>query len=396
LIDQAGDGDRPVEKREMNPQLPEPVGQLAGEMAPVERHEATKVAVPEPPPQRPPHALTTQEIVARSESSVALIKGRAGSGTGFLVRPGILATNAHVIANEPVRGLNVHFPSAPAEIRGPFSAQLQYKDARRDLALLSVATHQPALELSRSYVFKRGEDVTIIGSPGLGDVVLPNAVSRGVMSTEIQLEGQRFYQLGAAVNPGNSGGPAFNDLGQVIGIVTAKAAKQESIGFCIPVEDLASALNIAASSTPEQLVRIQRLHEVEAVLRRLHAAGQANSGALDAYVSSIGRANQLGDSPDFAIREIRGAIQERLIAMNRTLVDDIRPEIDELVGDLELSPQIRRDLRGLWDAFSQLRGSAENPQGAAVRFVRSVRQLQALFRDRIHRLGQALGVNLEE
>jgi hypothetical protein len=82
--------------------------------------------------------------------------------------------------------------------------------------------------------------------------------------------------------------------------------------------------------------------------------------------------------------------------MNRALVDDIRPEIDELLGDRELSPQLGRDLRGLWDAFSQLRGSAENPQGAAVRFVRSVRQVQASFRDHIQRLGQALGVNVDD
>ena len=82
--------------------------------------------------------------------------------------------------------------------------------------------------------------------------------------------------------------------------------------------------------------------------------------------------------------------------MNRTLVDDLRPVIDELVVDLDLSSQIRRDLRGLWDLFSQLRGSAENPEGAAVRFVRSARQVQALFRDRIQRLGQALGANLDD
>ena len=140
LHDEAGRGDRNAKKPVPNAQVTEPIAPPAGEPAPVEGREAIKVAVREPPLEGPPHSLTTQEVVARSEASIALIKGRAGSGTGFLVRPGILATNAHVIANEPMGGLTVHFPSAPAEARGPFLAQLQYKDSRRDLALLSIAT----------------------------------------------------------------------------------------------------------------------------------------------------------------------------------------------------------------------------------------------------------------
>ena len=44
------------------------------------------------------------------------------------------------------------------------------------------------------------------------------------MSTRTTLEGQRYYQLGIAVNPGNSGGPVFNSSGAVVGIVTRKSS----------------------------------------------------------------------------------------------------------------------------------------------------------------------------
>ena len=222
------------------PDRPAPRADLAKpNAAPDDSRRPDKGGLPDDSPRRQARPLSTQEIVAKAEASVALIKGNSGNGTGFVVGPGLLATNAHVIASEPVRSLQIHFPSAPTESRGPIPARLRYKDALRDLALLSVETRLPSLDLSRSHVFKRGEDVTIIGSPGLGhDVVLPNALTRGIMSTKVELDGHSFYQLGAAVNPGNSGGPAFNDSGEVIGVVTAKAARQESIGFCIPVADL--------------------------------------------------------------------------------------------------------------------------------------------------------------
>ena len=56
------------------------------------------------------------------------------------------------------------------------------------------------------------------------------------------LQGQRYYQLTIAVNPGNSGGPVFNSTGSVIGVVTRKSLNQESLAFCIPVEDLNLAM----------------------------------------------------------------------------------------------------------------------------------------------------------
>ena len=84
--------------------------------------------------------LTTAEIVARWEPSVALVKGHASSGTGFLVKPGIVATNAHVIDGEFMSSLEVRFPSAPEGKQGPFPAELLYEDPKRDLAFLAVSS----------------------------------------------------------------------------------------------------------------------------------------------------------------------------------------------------------------------------------------------------------------
>ena len=81
--------------------------------------------------QGPP--LTTAQIVAKWEPSVALVKGLSSSGTGFLVRPGIVATNSHVIDEEFISGLEVRFPSASEGKQGPLPAELLYEDPKRDL-----------------------------------------------------------------------------------------------------------------------------------------------------------------------------------------------------------------------------------------------------------------------
>ena len=60
-----------------------------------------------------------KEIVARCGPSVALIVGSSTSGSGFLVGPNLLATNAHVLKMEFMEDLHVFFLSADGADRGP-------------------------------------------------------------------------------------------------------------------------------------------------------------------------------------------------------------------------------------------------------------------------------------
>jgi S1-C subfamily serine protease len=197
-------------------------------------------------PDRP---MNTAEIVARYEPSVALIKGKKGSGTGFIARPGIVATNAHVIEGERIKEVEVRFPSAPEGQQGPLPARLLYKDKDRDLALLGVATDLPPVRIAKGYKFRKGEDVTVIGNPGVGGrMILENAISRGIVSSMTKINEHTFLQLGIAINPGNSGGPVFDPKGRVIGVVTLKTTAQEALAFAIPAEDLLAALD--AAETP--------------------------------------------------------------------------------------------------------------------------------------------------
>ena len=138
------------------------------------------VAPAEPPdtaqakPAASPHAasdavLSTAEISRLWEASVALIKGKASSGTGFLVKPGLVATNAHVLKSEFFSSFEVRFASAPAGRQGPLTPTVLYADTDRDLAFLAVRSELPPIELVPVYQFVRGEDLMAIGNPGFGD-----------------------------------------------------------------------------------------------------------------------------------------------------------------------------------------------------------------------------------
>lgn len=190
-----------------------------------------------------PPVLSTADLVARVEPSVAIIASDQSHGTGFLVREGLLVTNAHVVEGAAEEDLTARFPSAPEGKRGPFRVRLVNVQLDRDLAFLEVDTDLPPIELAQQYPFRKGEDVLIVGSPGVGpEVVLENAVTRGILSTRAVLDGNAYYQLSASVNPGNSGGPVFDARGRVIGVVTLRASQQEALAFCVPIEDLQAAI----------------------------------------------------------------------------------------------------------------------------------------------------------
>jgi len=198
---------------------------------------APAAGIPAPGP-----AMTTEQLVARAEASVALVRGARGHGSGFVVRAGLVATNAHVVAGGSGDGLEVRFPSAPSVDRGPFPARVVYRDDLRDLALLAVDGRSPPLELDESPGAKRGRDVVVIGCPGLGPLAMENAVARGVMGPRIGLGSLEFDQLSAAVNPGNSGGPVLDSAGRVVGVVTLSATKEQALALCIPASDVAAAV----------------------------------------------------------------------------------------------------------------------------------------------------------
>ncbi len=219
-------------------------------------------AAPSPTSASTKAPLSVEEIVSRCEASVAVVRGPKSSGTGFLASPGLLVTNAHVVRSIPARSIRVHFPSAPKADRGPIDARVVHFDDDRDIAILAVESRLAPLNLDENHNFRRGQEVVFIGSPGLGGrMILENVASRGVLGSRVQLDDTDYYQLSGSVNGGNSGGPVIGMDGSVVAVVTARAAKEEGLGFCIPGPALVAAVRTALRRDPASQAEAAQKHE---------------------------------------------------------------------------------------------------------------------------------------
>ncbi len=329
-----------------------------------------------PAPATPPPAngpLTTAQIVARWEPSVALVRGHASIGTGFVVRPGIIATNAHVIDEEFISSLEVQFPSAPEGKKGPLSAELLYEDARRDIAFLSVPTDLPPTEIAPSYNFTKGEDILAIGNPGLGeDVVLENAISRGVMSSKTVIDGMNFLQLNIAINPGNSGGPIFDSSGRVIGVATLKSSKAEAMAFCIPAEELNAALNQLGTPLPE----VDSRHRSRVAFKMLTAAGAMYGIGLEIRAALLVR-TQPGARPNFVPTEPIAKLDETIKTLDEKLFSLVDQEIPAIKADESMAQGMRDRLEGLWKTYQSMKILYTHPNRQAAQYVSEVQILRA-------------------
>ena len=91
--------------------------------------------------------LTTEEIARRCERAIAIVSGRHAAGTGFLVRPGVLATNSHILAVERIEDLRVTFPAAKI---GSMMTELLFEDPQRDLRCSLFRPTLPRWRLNRA------------------------------------------------------------------------------------------------------------------------------------------------------------------------------------------------------------------------------------------------------
>ncbi len=129
----------------------------------------------------------------------------------------------------------------------------------RDVAVLKVdKTNLPTVKLGDSNAVQPGEKVFIIGYPDTGtselfktESMLEPTVTQGIISARRTLKnGLETLQTDAAINHGNSGGPVFNEKGEVIGIATFGAGPEtgiEAIKFAMPInlaKEYLSELNL--------------------------------------------------------------------------------------------------------------------------------------------------------
>lgn len=157
-----------------------------------------------------------------------------GLGSGFIVSAdGLILTNAHVV--DGAQEVNVKLTD-----RREFKAKVLGVDKQSDVAVLRIsAKNLPVVQIGNPANTKVGEPVVAIGSP----YGFENTVTAGIVSAKSRSLPDDTYvpfiQTDVAVNPGNSGGPLFNQRGEVIGInsqIYSQTGGYQGLSFAVPID----------------------------------------------------------------------------------------------------------------------------------------------------------------
>ncbi len=192
---------------------------------------------PSTPPVSTPSDAQTRALADPAIFSTVKVLGTACNneqeGSGFVVGPGLVATNAHVVAGEGNGSTQVLVGN------NVYNATTVYFDPSFDLAILRTdAPMGPALSISPDLV-PRGTQAAILGYPEDG----PLAIDPAGVTDEITALGKDIYNNGsvtrgvyaldADVLPGNSGGPLLGPGGQVIGVVFSRSTVYPNVGYAL-------------------------------------------------------------------------------------------------------------------------------------------------------------------
>ncbi|ENW04232.1 Do family serine endopeptidase [Acinetobacter beijerinckii] len=159
---------------------------------------------------------------------------KTGYGSAFFIsKDGYLVTNHHVIENASRISITLND-------RRELDATLVGSDERTDVAVLKVnGANFPELKIGNVNQLKVGEPVLAIGSPFGFDY----SASAGIVSAKSRnMSGETsvpFIQTDAALNPGNSGGPLFNQRGEVVGVnsrIFSGTGGYMGLSFSIPID----------------------------------------------------------------------------------------------------------------------------------------------------------------
>jgi len=246
--------------------------------------------------QKPAPALvrTPAEIAARSTPSVVSVRTEQSLGTGFVVtHDGLVATNLHVVAG------NAKITITLADHREFRVVEIYNGDRERDLVIMRIEAQKlPVLSLGDSNSIHPGDAVVAIGHP-LG---LEDTVSNGLISAIRKLDDNlTVLQISAPIAPGSSGGPIFNDKGDVIGVATAIMLGGQNINFGVPITYLKELLRrparvsldaFATATAEEEAPRPEVKRNIPS--HSIRILDGCSTGGIGLILKSIGDAVDIG------------------------------------------------------------------------------------------------------
>ena len=183
---------------------------------------------------------STEQSLARREAgnaglaqrvlrSVFTVETDVGYGSGFVAWQedggSYLVTAYHV-----VEGARTQFVTVTRK-GGSWSGEIAATDPKNDLAVVRIsgrpAKAAPLWQKPRTQPPRAGGELLLVGSP----FGLEGSVTTGVVSRVTK----RWIQTDAAANPGNSGGPALDEQGRIVGVLVAGTRAGEGVNWIVPI-----------------------------------------------------------------------------------------------------------------------------------------------------------------
>ena len=218
----------------------------------------------EPIPRGNVHLPSLGELesaVNRDKDSVVKLAGTGCGGivegTGFVVGPGLVGTNAHVVA-----GISHPFVQ---DSNGNHSGSVVAFNPNLDFAVLRVSNLAGKPLPIASQPAKSGTAAAVVGYPGGGAFTAgPAAVLDSFTASGRNIYGRGstdrdIYEIRADVIPGNSGGPLIDKSGTVIGVIFAQSTAYDHVGYALTPP--AALAEISAAASHSQPVRTGKCAE---------------------------------------------------------------------------------------------------------------------------------------
>jgi S1-C subfamily serine protease len=205
-----------------------------------------EIAGPAPPVSPPDLRVLRDQDVRRALPSVVRVLGTACGlgveGSGWIAAPGIVVTNAHVVAGE--RNTTVDGPRS-----APLPAEAIFFDVRNDVAILRVHGDLGAPPLQPAQA-EQGQLGAILGYPENGPLTAkPARIGRTAAALSEDAYGRgpvarEITSVRGDVRPGNSGGPLVNADGHVVGTIFAERI-EGGAGYAVPTDVIGNDLRRA-------------------------------------------------------------------------------------------------------------------------------------------------------
>ena len=183
-------------------------------------------------------------------------------GTSFMIDPkGYLVTSAHVLKGAK----KIYVQSIQGQ---DLLAEIVYQDVASDIAMIKITDVDFTPLKQLPYGFRKittdlSEPVFTLGYPK-NEIVY----NEGYLSAHSGLEGDTMsYQISISANPGNSGGPVFNNKGEIIGIVNARQASASGVVFATKSKNIFQVIDKLEEDDKDLNIRVSNVSSIKNISR---------------------------------------------------------------------------------------------------------------------------------